>query len=414
MSWFSEFTHNPFQYISDNPLRSLALLAAPLGLGAAAFGGAGLLGGAGAGLFGGGEAAAGLGGAAAGGAAAGAPLDILAGGAGAFAPSAAGDLMLGGSGALGLGAAGESAMLGGAGLDLAGLAGGGAGVAGLTPEVASAFAAAPEGPGAAAGVTSIGGAPGAAGAGGVDALFPGGALGAGAPAGPGAAGGLGAAAGAPIDLASMAAAGGGAAPAAAPAAAGGGGLLSSLGLGGTNPLMAALGAGGLGYSLLQNAHERPSTQALQDEASRANATGTQLTGQGQQYAGYLAQGTLPQGMQQSLDNAVNAQRQQIISGYASRGMPTDPAKNTSLAQDLNALEQRKVAMSGELGQQLLSSGNNLIQSGAQYAGLEGRILQALSGIDQTQTASIGRAIANFTASLGRGGGTTINLGTQRA
>lgn len=373
MSWLSQALKGDFSWVGGHNTLEQAL-----GLGGIALGGLGLAGAAGigpaAGLFGAGEAGAAGAGAAAG--AAGAPLDLLSFGsaAGTAIPEAAGAIVPA-TGALASGLATEPAFAG---------ALGGAFAPGL--ETGLGFAsAAPQAGGNALNFVAAGGTPSGGPAnietalgtstGGVAAPV---APGVGPVAAPGAAG-------APTDLTAAAAAG-------KTAPSGISSVLSSLGI--KNPLGAAVAAGGLGYSVLQGQQPSPYAAELEAQAKSLNS-------QGQQLLSYLSSGNLPSGLKASLTQATNAAKSKIISNYAAQGLPTDPTKNSALAATLAAVDQQALFSTAQIGQQLL-------QSGISETGLSSDLYKTLAQIDQTQTASIGRAIANFAAAMAGGGG-GINL-----
>lgn len=297
-----------------------------------------------------------------------------------------------------------------------------------------------------------------------------------------------------------------ASPIAAGAGTGGGFDLSSLGSFAKDygPLLGAgVGAAGLGYSILNANQARPSTQAIQGElasltpqlqnaqntanqisqqgASLTNAAqgivtqGTTLANQNAtQGAGLTAQGqgivsqgqaltqpavtgVLPPQYQAQVDQAIASTKAHIISNYASQGMNTDPNRNSSLRQELAAVDQQGVLMAAQLEQQLLQGGTSLIGSGSGligqggalssgaasnltgtganlnstganltavgatdlinaglgYSGLQSTLLSQLSNIDQTQTANIGKAISSFAAALA-GNRPTVNINTNAA
>ena len=182
---------------------------------------------------------------------------------------------------------------------------------------------------------------------------------------------------------------GGAAPA-APAAGGSGdkSILDSLGI--KNPLGAAIGAAGLGYSVLQG-------QQTQKYSPEMLAQAQSLNSQGQQLLSYLNSGTLPAGLQASLTQATSAAKAKIISNFASQGLNTDPAQNTALAAQLEQVDQQALISTAQIGQQLMSTG-------LQETGISSELYKTLANIDQTQTANIGKAIANFASSISGGSG----------
>jgi len=278
----------------------------------------------------------------------------------------------------------------------------------------------------------------------------------------------------------------------------GGGVLSSLGLGGPNNglnLGNATAIAGLANSLITGNNVSQSQRALADNSAATRqiaqqmldqsrpltqagidtvgtgqqmlGTGQQVQGQGQQQIGqgqaqtqqgaalqqYIATGTLPEGYEAQVQQAVNTQKQTIIQNYANRGLPTDPSKNSMLAQELAQVDNNIPAMREKLaasladagpnivasgnqpigtGNTLLNngaisagnntmatgnqlSGNQLLQSGLQTLGMTNSSLAQLANMENTQRQQTGQAIANFAAALNgnRGGtnkGVTLNIG----
>ena len=170
------------------------------------------------------------------------------------------------------------------------------------------------------------------------------------------------------------------------------GVLDSLGI--KNPIGAAIGAAGLGYSVLQGQQTQKYSPEMLAQAQSLNA-------QGQQLLSYLNSGTLPAGLQASLTQATSAAKAKVISNFASQGLNTDPAQNTALAAQLNQVDQQALISTAQIGQQLMTSG-------IQETGISSELYKTLANIDQTQTANIGKAIASFASSVSGGGG-GINL-----
>jgi hypothetical protein len=170
----------------------------------------------------------------------------------------------------------------------------------------------------------------------------------------------------------------------------------------SNP-MSFLGGAGMLYNAYQSNQALKglpplgqSTGALQEQAAQLNA-------QGQQLAQYLTSGTLPPGLKASLDQATSAAKSHIISNYAARGMSTDPNHNTSLAQELAAVDAQAVISTAQMGQQLM-------QTGIQETGLSSSLYTTLANIDQAATQRLSQSIANFAAAMSPTRGSTIRIG----
>lgn len=180
--------------------------------------------------------------------------------------------------------------------------------------------------------------------------------------------------------------------AAKPTGASGTSVLDSLGI--KNPLGAAIGAAGLGYSVLQGQQAPKFSPELQAQAARLDANGQKLME-------YLQSGNLPPGLKTSLDQATAAAKAKIVSNFAAQGLNTDPNQNSVLAQQLAQVDQQAIISTAQIGQQLM-------QTGLAESGLSSDLYKTLANIDQTQTANIGKAIASFASAIsGSGGG--INL-----
>ena len=178
---------------------------------------------------------------------------------------------------------------------------------------------------------------------------------------------------------------------------------------GKNPLGLAAGAGGLAYSLA-NANTKPgSVQQLETLAATDLAQSGSFTTAGQTMQSYLPQGALPPGQQAQLEQAVRAEKAKIVQSYASQGLPADPSKNTALAQDLNAVDERALATKGTLEGQDFQAGQQLINAGIQESGMANALYTQLQQIDQTNTTAIGAAIARMAAALS--GNLKINIGS---
>jgi hypothetical protein len=202
-----------------------------------------------------------------------------------------------------------------------------------------------------------------------------------------------------------------------PAPSSGGGLsLDSLTSGASksinsNPLGLALAAGGLGFNAYEGQKQTAAVNNLSQQASQANANAQPLIAQGEQLAGYLQSGTLPPGYQAQVDQAIASAKTNAISNAANQGLSTDPTKNTALAATLAQIDQQAPILTAQIGQQLLTSGEGLIGTGVQASGLSSSIYTTLANIDQTQTAAVGKAIANMAAALSGKSGVSTPAGS---
>lgn len=153
----------------------------------------------------------------------------------------------------------------------------------------------------------------------------------------------------------------------------------------TNPGTLLSGAGLVADAAKQGQLVKGERQ-LQQEAG-------QLTGQGQELGKYLESGTLPPGLQQGLTQQANAQKAQIRSLYASKGMSGSSAEQADLAR----VDQEVQTQGSQLAIQLLNSGVSESQLGA---GLYKDITQNALAKDQ----ALGQALNSFAINLGGVGG----------
>ena len=400
MSWFSEFVHDPIEFVQDEPLKALALVGGPIAAVAAPWAIPEIAGAAG--LFGAGEAAAGAG---AGLFGAGEGLSGLVGGAteglGGLV-SGAGDLFAGTAGSLGdaLGfSAGEGAIGEAAGLGNASNAIADAGAqsfidnpvafgadTGLGPDLSSYTWEGPGGlgerfsgmPDFSNGPTNFGPSQAT-----MDSV------------------------GGTVPMAPQASAGGGDLSAMAMdpsgiSGAGKGAGDASTGLGGfwdstkayamAHPFQTAgVGIAGLGLAnnLLQGQRTSPEMAAMGANAAAMNK-------QSQMMMNYLQTGKLPPGLQASITQATQAMKAKIIANHARNGMPTDPSQNSALAQELNGVDMYAYS-------ELAKTGIQLLNSGVQMAGISNQLYAQLEALNRQQSKETGIAIANFAAALNGGG-----------
>lgn len=191
----------------------------------------------------------------------------------------------------------------------------------------------------------------------------------------------------------------------------GGGALKSLT---DNPLGVALGAGGLGYNIYQGQKQTANQQALAADAAKATANSDNLVNQGQALQQYLTTGKLPDTYEQQVNNAIQDAKTRAISNAAAQGQPTDPTKNTALAQTLAGIDNQRAGMVSSIAEKLASSGATLINAGQAAAGLSGQLYSGLVANDTAQAKNTGAAIASLAAALnGRTqtkiGDTSINV-----
>lgn len=220
----------------------------------------------------------------------------------------------------------------------------------------------------------------------------------------------------------------------------------------TNGLGIAAAGAGLLNNLINGPKSVPAVGPLNATAANASAVSNDLlargTGQADQFGkpalqsgqdqvnkgtalqDYVATGKLPQGYEDMIQQQADAAKQTIISNYANRGLPTDPTKNSSLAQELSQVDARIPFMREQIAGQLATTGNSIVGSGnatsatgnamtgnqlltdgLSAAGISSGVYTTLANLQNDQNKQNGQAIANFAAALNGGNkGLTVNLG----
>lgn len=166
-----------------------------------------------------------------------------------------------------------------------------------------------------------------------------------------------------------------------------------------NPLGVALGAGGLGYNIYAGQKQTENQKALTADAAKATANSDSLVNQGQALQQYLTTGKLPDAYEQQVNNAINDAKTRAISNAAAQGQPTDPTKNTALAQTLAGIDNQRSGMVSQIAERLAQSGANLISAGQSAAGLSGQLYQGLVANDTAAAKNTGATIASLAAAL---------------
>jgi hypothetical protein len=169
-------------------------------------------------------------------------------------------------------------------------------------------------------------------------------------------------------------------------------------LGGVGKVAGVAAAGaGLGMDVLNRNQMDPNQAMLAQQAA-------QLGQSGQVLESYLKTGKLPPALQAQLDQAVAAEKARIVSGYAAKGMPTDPNQNSALAQDLNNVQTNAIAAMANVQVEMMNTG-------LKETGLSSQLYQMLTQLDLQQNKDLMSAISSFAAALGggMGGGQNVKL-----
>lgn len=182
-------------------------------------------------------------------------------------------------------------------------------------------------------------------------------------------------------------------------------------------LGAGIGLGGLGYNMYQGYQQQQQLKALQDSINQQSTQNQQVAQQAQAQAQPemalgtslqqpLTTDTLPASAQASIDQSVQAQRAQIISGYASRGMSADPNQNSALAADLANLDQQALSLKNTLetnyfnaGQQAIQSANQMIAQGLSASQISAQLPIQMQTLDSQLASATSTSIAAFAKGL---------------
>ena len=133
---------------------------------------------------------------------------------------------------------------------------------------------------------------------------------------------------------------------------------------------AALG----GAALLGNAPAKGSAQVSQEAA--------QLAASGQQLQSYLANGTLPPGVQASINSAAQSAKAAIRQQYAKNGM----SGSTAEIEDLQNVDTKMMSQGVTIAEQLMTQGVQDTQISAQ---LYGELMKSAMSSDQSLVTALG-------------------------
>lgn len=171
------------------------------------------------------------------------------------------------------------------------------------------------------------------------------------------------------------------------ASSGGGGITDFLGKNASWLVPAA----GLGYQAIKGQSPMPGEKQI-------NTAADQLGKQGQQLSGYLQSGTLPPGVQQSINQGVESAKASIRSKYASMGMSGSSAE----MQEISSAEMRGKTEGANIAM-------NLLQTGISESGLAAGLYQDIMKNALDQDKELGSALSTFGSSLGGGTGAGKNV-----
>lgn len=204
----------------------------------------------------------------------------------------------------------------------------------------------------------------------------------------------------------------------------------------SNPIGTALGAGGLAFNILNGQKQTANQAALTDLAGKSvgqsadlankgvaqiganQANAADITAKGKELTQFLATGKLPDQYTAQVDQAINDAKTQAISNAAKNGQPTDPTKNTALAQSLAQIDGQRANMTSQVAERLFGAGSGLLNTGANIgnvsassllsggqsaANLSSDLFKTLTNIDTKQADQTSKAIAALAQSLNSGG-----------
>lgn len=138
---------------------------------------------------------------------------------------------------------------------------------------------------------------------------------------------------------------------------------------------------GYGASALAGNKQPQGLGALQSQAD-------QLAAQGKQLQGYLTSGTLPPGVQSSIDAAGRAAKAAIRSRYAATGQSGSSAEQ----QDLAGVDQTLVTNGAQIATNLLSQGVN-------ETGLAANLYNTIMQTNMKTDAALGSALSGFAGAM---------------
>jgi hypothetical protein len=119
---------------------------------------------------------------------------------------------------------------------------------------------------------------------------------------------------------------------------------------------------------------------------------------------YLTTNSLPPQFQTQIQQNVAAAKAQIVQGYASRGMSSDPKQNSALAADLANVDTQATNLQANLestlataGTQLTQQANSLLQSGMSATQLSSQIPLLVRQLNAQLGQQTSQAISSFNA-----------------
>lgn len=151
---------------------------------------------------------------------------------------------------------------------------------------------------------------------------------------------------------------------------------------------------GLGIAALNNGRQLQGQQGLAALAGQEGQNSKAMEA-------YLQNGTLPPGVQASINQATDAAKASIRSNYAAKGMSGSSAES----QDLANADQAAQANGAKIAMQLMDTG-------IKESGLSSEIYNHLMQQSYTSDKDLQGALANFASNMGGGGGRggpTINI-----
>ena len=163
-----------------------------------------------------------------------------------------------------------------------------------------------------------------------------------------------------------------------------------------------IAGGGLLNNLINGNGSSANVNALNSLAQNNASFTASQTDAGKALQQYIANGTLPEGYEAQVQAGMQSAKQRIISNHAQRGLPTDPTKNSVLAQELSQVDAQLPMMREQLAAKLAEAGGNMISQGLQASGISSSVYQTLAKLEEERKKSQGAAIANFAAALNSG------------
>jgi hypothetical protein len=144
----------------------------------------------------------------------------------------------------------------------------------------------------------------------------------------------------------------------------------------------------------------PGSGPVQAAAATAATNEGILTGQGTQNMSYVNTGALPAGAQDAITQAANAAKAQVLSGFASQGIP--PGSSMEI-QELGAVDQNAAVQKFNIQNNLLQSGISQFNAAGGFGNQVNQADLELMTAQIQQEQELETALAGFAGAFAAGG-----------